>query len=252
MEKYSIIPIKVGEFAAMEKSTLTYQLDWGVKLVAPIIMYLIKGKNSLVLVDTGGSDEDCALKYHHRICRPLEQNPIAALKKLGVDIDDIDIVVNTHLHWDHCFNNNLFNKAKIYVQKKEMQYAISPLSSHFIAYESHQIGMQPQWFKGYERIVVVDGDTNLLPGIELVTIPGHTPGMQGVLVNTEKGRYLIASDCLGLFENWNGKGIYNHIPSGIHYSLPEYYQTFEKIEKICDYILPGHEPRVFEHEKYPY
>ena len=252
MEEYSIIPIKVGEFLAIEKSNLTYQLDCGQKLVAPIIMYLIKGRDKAILVDTGASDEDWAKKYHHGLRRPPELHPVAGLKKAGVGVEDIQFVINTHLHWDHCFNNSLFTDAKIFVQKREMEYAVSPLPPHYVYYESHQIGMRPQWFNGYERIEAVDGDTNLLPGIDLVTIPGHTPGMQGVLVNTAKGRYLIASDCLGLFENWTGNGIHKHIPSGIHFRLDEYYRTFEKMEKICDFILPGHEPRVFDHEKYPY
>jgi N-acyl homoserine lactone hydrolase len=252
MEEYVIIPIKVGEFQAIEKSNLTYQLDYGQKLVAPIIMYLIKGRNQVLLVDTGGSDEEWAKKYHHGIRRPAEMHPVNALNKYGVGVEDIKLVVNTHLHWDHCFNNDLFAKAKIFVQKREMQYAISPLPPHYMYYESHQLGMRPQWFKAYDRMVAVDGDVNLLPGIDLVTLPGHTPGFQGVLVNTAKGRYLIASDCLGLFENWTGNGTDKHIPSGIHYNLAEYYHTLSKIEKICDHILPGHDARVFEHEQYPY
>jgi hypothetical protein len=72
------------------------------------------------------------------------------------------------------------------------------------------------------------------------------------VVNTAAGRCLIASDALGLFQNWDGTGHYKHIPSGIHYDLVEYYQTFEKMERICDYILPGHDPLVFEHRIYPY
>ncbi len=251
MEQYTIIPIKVGEFQAIEKSNLTYQIDCGRKLVAPIIMYLVKGRDKVLLVDSGGSDEAWAAKYHHGLKRGPEMEPAAALKKLGVNIEDLDLVVNTHLHWDHCFNNALFTKAKIYVQKREMEYAISPLPPHWVYYESYQLGKRPRWLDSIERMVAVEGDRNLLPGLDLVTIPGHTPGMQGVLVNTSDGRYLIASDCLGLFENWTGSGIHKHVPSGIHYNLADYYKTFEKMETICDHVLPGHEPLVFEHAEYP-
>ena len=251
MATYTIIPIKVGEFHGIEKSNLTYQHDCGTKLVAPIIMYLIKGRDKAILVDTGPSDEDWAKKYHHGLTRTPEWHPVAGLKEAGVNAEDVEVVVNTHLHWDHCFNNKLFSRAKIYVQKKEMEYAVSPLPMHYVYYESHQIGMRPQWFDGYERMVALDGDTNLLPGIDIVTLPGHTPGFQGVVVNTVNGRYLIASDCCGLLECWEGKGIHKHIPSGIHICLPEYYKTFEKMENICDYVLPGHDPRVFEQKQYP-
>ncbi len=252
MDNFTITPIKVGEFLAMPKGSLTYQEYWGVEMVAPVIMYLIKGNDKLILVDTGGGDEEWSQKYHRPFRRPADEAPAAALKKLGINVMDIDIVVNTHLHWDHCFNNELFTKAKIYVQKKELEGAISPLPTQQAFYETHQIGMTPQWFKGYDRMIAIDGDKNLLPGIDLVTLPGHTPGFQGVLVNTTGGRYLIASDTLGLFENWEGKGPHKHIPSAIHYNLVDYYQTFEKMEKICDHILPGHDPLVFEHKIYPY
>jgi glyoxylase-like metal-dependent hydrolase (beta-lactamase superfamily II) len=251
IQTYEIIPIKVGEFVAMEKSSLTYLIDPGKRIVSPIIMYLIKGRDRLILVDTGGSDEDWAAKYHSIMKRRPDEHPVHALKKLDINIEDIETVVNTHLHWDHCFNNSLFDKAMIYVQKKELQYAVCPFPAHYSFYESQQIGMSPPWIKNIQQICAVDGDFNLFPGIDLVTLPGHSPGFQGVLVNTEKGRYLIASDCLGTFENWEGRGYHRHIPSGIFCSLSDYYDTFKKIEIICDYILPGHDLKVFEHSKYP-
>ena len=142
--------------------------------------------------------------------------------------------MNTHLHWDHCLNNDLFTKAKIYVQKREMECAVSPLPTQWTFYETHQIGMVPRWFRGYERITALDGDFNLF-------------GFQGVVVNTSAGRCLIASDALGLFQNWEGTGHHKHIPSGIHYDLVEYYKSFEKMERICEFILPGHDPLVFQH-----
>jgi glyoxylase-like metal-dependent hydrolase (beta-lactamase superfamily II) len=251
METFSIIPLKVGEFKGIERSNLTYQLNPGQKLVAPIIMYLIKGRDKLILVDTGPSDEAWAEKYHHGMVQTEDMKPQNALKKAGVGLEDIDLVVNTHLHWDHSFNNRLFKKTKIFVQKKEMQYAICPLPPHWVYYESFQLGLTSKWLEAMTNIVAVDGDVELLPGIKLVTLPGHTPGMQGVLVeSTIHGRTLVASDCCGLFENWTGSGIHKHIPSGIHIGLPEYYETFEKMDRLCDFVLPGHDPDVFLKNEY--
>jgi glyoxylase-like metal-dependent hydrolase (beta-lactamase superfamily II) len=251
MEDYVIYPIKTGEFKAAEKSNFAYQTDFGVKFVSPIIAYLIKGRYKLVLVDSGGSDEAWAQKYHHPINRPPEMEILNGLGKLGVAAKDIDTLVNTHLHWDHCFNNVLFPNARIYVQKKEIRYAVDPLPPHWVYYESWQLGMAPQWFKSYERMQTIDGDYNLFPGVDIVTLPGHTPGFQGVLVNTAKGRYLIASDCQALFENWRGNAMHKHIISGIHYDMEDYYKTFAKMENICDFILPGHDPEVFAKCSYP-
>ena len=255
MEKFSIIPVKVGQRSGGSKAAMTYLVDWFTKL-DPIyyIMFLIKGHDKVILVDTGGGDEPFVHKHHYdNYRRSADEAPLPALKKLGVTPDDIDIVINTHLHWDHCFNNDLFPKAKIYVQKRELQCAVSPLPTQGVPYESHLAGMTPRWFIGYDRIVAVDGDKTLLPGVDLVTLPGHTPGFQGVNVNTEDGQYLIAGDTLALFENWEGKGHFAHIASAVHYNLEEYYQTFDKIERMrCSFILPGHDPKVFEHAVYPF
>ena len=224
-------------------------LDWGTKKDYPILIYLIKGKNRVIVVDSGGPDDEWTAKYHppgHK--RAPDMHPAEVLRANGVNIEDVEILINTHLHYDHCFNNRLFTKAKIFVQRREMQYAISPLPSGVMHYESSQRGMRPSWFEGYERIVPVDGDKTLFPGIRLVTLPGHTPGLQGVVVQTAKGRCLIASDLLNLYENWLGNAVYRHIPGGNHHRLEDYYTSYEKVRMVCDYILPSHDPKIFDDE----
>jgi hypothetical protein len=71
------------------------------------------------------------------------------------------------------------------------------------------------------------------------------------LVNTVDGPYLVAGDTLALYENWEGRAHFKHIPSGIHYNLAEYYETFTKMEKMNAQMLPGHDPRVLERAIYP-
>lgn len=251
MQDYVIYPIKTGEFKAMEKSNLMYQHDCGTKLVAPVIMYCIKGKDRVVVVDTGCSDPEWAEKWHHGLVRTEDMHPLAGLRRIGVDPRDVDTVVNTHLHWDHSFNNDLFPNAVFYEQKREVEYAVHPLPCHWIYYESHQLGLTPPWMKTYSRFRIIDGDYNLFPGIDIVALPGHTPGFQGVLVQTSDGPILIASDTMGLFECWEGTKLYKHVPSAIHYNLDEYYRTLDKMDRLTTFILPGHDPKVFEHECYP-
>lgn len=251
MANYTIIPLKGGEFLQHERSTLVYFHGFGEKLVTPITMYLIQGEGRNILVDTGCGDEDWARRYHHPINQPEEMKVLNALLKVGLRPENIDCVVNTHLHWDHCFNNDLFPEKKIFVQKKELEFAADPIPMQYPYYETEHVGLVPPYRKVLGQYEIVEGDQNLYPGIDLVFIPGHTPGFQGVLVDTTAGKYLVASDCIGRFENWEGIGIHKHIPSAIHVDLAECYATFRKIEKICDYVLPGHDMRVFDHTSYP-
>jgi glyoxylase-like metal-dependent hydrolase (beta-lactamase superfamily II) len=101
------------------------------------------------------------------------------------------------------------------------------------------------------RFRVIHGDQELAPGISSVHLPGHSPGLQGVLIETLKGPYLIAGDCIPLYENWNGDRHEKHILSGVHTDLFAYYKSFEKLEKTGATVLPGHDMRIFEKPVYP-
>lgn len=251
MAEYKIYPLKLGEFQQHEKSTLLYLQGIGEKLIDPITAYLIQGNGLNIVVDTGCGGPEWAAKHHHPIVQTEDMLIVNALSAHGVTPDDVTCVINTHLHWDHCWNNDKFPGKKIYVQKKELEFASKPLPTQWAYYESEEIGLNPPFKKVMDQYEVVDGDVHLFDGIDLVFIPSHTPGFQGVLVDTEKGKYLIASDCLGCFENWEGNGVMKHIPTAIHVDLNQCYATYEKIEKICDYILPGHDSRTFDEEVYP-
>jgi hypothetical protein len=161
MSDLKIIPLSTGRFLEAEKSMFTYAVDQGVKIQSPILMWFIDGAQHKILVDTGVSDPEWAARYHHPIERKTHEDPINAIEALGLKASDIDIIVNTHLHWDHCFNNHLFPNARILVQAEELRYAISPLPCHAQYYESQLISMTPSWLKALDRIEVVEGEMEI-------------------------------------------------------------------------------------------
>lgn len=250
MPKLRIRPLSTGRFAEFEKSIFTYGVDQGIKIQAPILMWFIEGAGNRILVDTGVSDPDWASRYHRTVWRDENEDPVKAIEGLGLTPEDIDIVINTHLHWDHCFNNDLFPNARILVQAEELRHAILPLPCHAVPYESQLIRMTPPWIKALDRIEVIEGEMEIESGISLVPLPGHTPGFQGVLVKLESGRCLIAGDSSPLFENWEGDEQASHIPPGIHVDLRDCYASFRKMEALADMILPAHDLRVLEKEVY--
>jgi glyoxylase-like metal-dependent hydrolase (beta-lactamase superfamily II) len=250
MSKLKIRPLSCGRFLAAEKSNFTYGVDQGVKIVAPILMWFIEGAKHRILVDTGLSDPQWAARYHHPVDRKVHEEPVNAIKSLGLAPVDIDIIINTHLHWDHCFNNDLFPNARILVQEEESRYAIAPHPCQALYYESQLIGMTPSWLKALQRIETIAGEKEIEPGITLVPLPGHTPGFEGVLVHSDHNRCLIAGDTTPLWENWEGNAQGFHIPPGIHVSLRDCYESFRKMESLADIVLPGHDLRVLEKEVY--
>jgi len=250
MSALKIRPISTGRFQAAEKSNFTYGMDQGVKIQSPILMWFIEGASKRILVDSGGGDSAWAARYHHPMERSKEEDPVTAVKMLGLSPADIDIIIITHLHWDHCFNNDLFPIAKIIVQEKEVHYAMNPLPCHALYYESQIIGMTPPWLKSLNRMEMIRGEKEIEPGIKLIPLPGHTPGFQGVLLNLRSGRCMITGDTTPLWENWEGNAQGFRIPSGIHVSLPDYYNTYRKIESLADQVLPAHDMRVLQKKVY--
>ena len=250
MNAWTIFPVSVGTMKQVEKSNYTYGSNQGIKLDVCSLIYVLKGGPEPIIVDTGMSEPGWATQYHHLSSRDRSQEPLAALQKLGISCDEIRTVIFTHLHWDHCFNNAIFPKARFLVQKDEIQYALFPLPIHALYYEAPSVGKTPPWLKDIGRFEVIDGDREILPGVSIVKLPGHTPGFQGINVNTRKGNYLVGSDFCPLFENWPSMDK-EPIPSAIHVNLLDYFQSFKKAATFAEFVLPGHDLKVLEQESYP-
>jgi N-acyl homoserine lactone hydrolase len=235
--------LHVGTIVGLSRATLTYGRGHAELAEAELIMFLITGGEYPVIVDTGSaSPEDVRLRHDVTVTRSPEQEPLAALAAAGIDPADVRAVVNTHLHWDHSSNNHLFPNARVYVQASELQYAIDPLGPDLKTYERLP-GLQPHWLNALASTQGIVGDHTLMPGITLVHLPGHTPGSQGVLVEAEGSRYLLAGDCVSCYDNWLGDGVIPHIPAGFT-NLHDYMASFRKIEGLDCVVIPSHDAGV--------
>ena len=147
---------------------------------------------SITLVE--GSDENGTLKRilvdtGHTGRRPELD---AMLLQRGLTRDSINVVVCTHAHWDHVENIDMFPRAAIVLHTDERRYASSPHRNDFAC---------PEWIDAvltrYEdRVRTVDEGTSLLPGVEVVTAPGHSAGTIAVTVAGDDGVTVIAGDSI--------------------------------------------------------
>jgi N-acyl homoserine lactone hydrolase len=226
----------------IEASILTYLSHCGEKVRVPRLVVYLEGPKK-VIVDTGvGSIEDGIRYLGERDNRTPEQEPLNALHLAGINPDDIDIVVLTHLHWDHCGNNNLFPKADVIVQQDELRYAIAPDNFFARGYMSPQIGATPPWWGS--RFVTIQGEAEIAEGLHIILTPGHTPAHQSLLVQTSQGVCCVAGDAVMSYENFE-----KMIPPGYHWRVYESLVSLQRISHSCDYFIPSHDYSVFEDNK---
>jgi len=239
MGKYKIYPLHLGTITR-PKSQLVATDKSGLVIDIPILAWYVTDGEHKILIDTGGTPPDGV--HFMPYVRPEEQSLEASLNRLGVATDEIDTVILTHLHWDHGGCMTIFPKAKFYVQRSELHYAIDPLPTQKGNYDLRRV-----FAVDYE---ILDGDCEVLDGISVVLSPGHSNGHQCVIVNTEAGPYLVLGDMVNLLEAWEADP---PIANGYHVSLLDYHNSFKKLKKLkVSYVLAGHDPTVLEHKVYPF
>jgi len=118
----------------------------------------------------------------------MEKNVIEQLAIVGLKPEHINILVCTHFDGDHTGHHEAFTHAELVVQRQH--YTTAQTHPRFAA-------SRPHWDQPVERYRFVDGDTQLLPGLELIETSGHAPGHQSVLVRLPKtGPVLLAIDAV--------------------------------------------------------
>ncbi|MFE5836404.1 MBL fold metallo-hydrolase [Arthrobacter sp. NPDC056493] len=148
----------------------------------PVYVHVIDHPDARVLVDTGMTQLHPAVADMDPRLYPLQEQDF--------DIQSVDIVVNTHLHFDHCGGNHLFAGKPIYVQRQELDDARNQ--------NDYTI---PEWVDPPGmHYVTVDGELELLPGLRLLSAPGHTRGSQVVVIDGDEGPTVIAGDTAVWFD----------------------------------------------------
>ncbi len=97
----TIHPLDLGTLLGIDKSVFTVRHNQGVKIDVPCVGFLILGDSKNIVVDTGPCDVERAKRYHRPLQKEASQEVPAALANHGVSPESIDIVILTHLHWDH-------------------------------------------------------------------------------------------------------------------------------------------------------
>jgi len=253
MNTYTIKPLILSERAS-EKEPMTYLAYSGQPIVRPYVMWYIRAGSKNILVDTAMEAED--FRNYHPGFKNMPQEPVQtfeqALARVDCVPDDIDIIIQTHLHMDHIYNTPKCKNAVIYVQKEELQFALSPHPIFEILY--------PREIIKNLNFEVIKGDQTILPGIAVMLVPGHAPGCQAVVVETKEGKAVISGFC-AIMENFDPPedvktkispfASYPVIAPGIHTDLFQAYESVLRVKQIADIIIAMHDPDMALREQIP-
>lgn len=232
--------------------------DLGRKEDAPINIYFIEGGEKNIIVDTGfGPLEKWKGSWIEKngklpIARKPEEDIMVGLEKWNLKPEEVDIVINTHLHLDHVEYNHLFRKAEIVIQVDELRYC-------YVPYPPMQYGgptYEAAWYASLydveyihalrKQIHWVKGDAQIIPGVRVILTAGHSPGHQSVAVDTAKGVAVITGDAVSAKENWEGE-----IPPGTHLDAVAAWESMRKLKGIADIPIFSHDPTMRSKTVFP-
>ena len=253
MKDVKIYPIVTGYSTCDEATYLFMKGKAGKQVEIPMMCFYIEGLEKKVLIDTGICDAERANKYHHPTMKRDSLPVYEALSNLGVSPDQIELIVFTHLHWDHCSNMGKFKNATYVAHELELQFAKDPLPPYYRSYESSVWGLTAP-FVGKE-IKTISSDQEIIPGLYAFHTPGHSPGHIAVSVEAEFHTYILPGDAVFLRRN-----LEPNENEQWRFWLPQRYvnviDLWESMEKIAskmesiDCVLPSHEMEILKNKYY--
>ncbi len=207
-------------------------------------LFVVKAHGKNILLDTGFGD---AITENETKMYSVtkESNIETGLQKIGLSPDDIDIVFLTHLHTDHAGGTvklegdsfiPRFKNARYYTQQIEWNDAMNPNERTAAVYISERL----KTMETAGQLEILDGDTEILPGIKAVVTAGHTPGHQGIEMTSDGITVVYYADI---------------VPSSYHVRVPyvaavdlDPVTTMDVKRRLVKFLLEGEKYIVFDHD----
>jgi glyoxylase-like metal-dependent hydrolase (beta-lactamase superfamily II) len=254
----SLGTIETDPNSLVARYTHAYNSNRDVKhqwMAIPCWSALIETENHKIVFDLGCMpncmDEKNGWPLYQRELMQVTVTPNqtfeAQLGQIGLTPKDIDTVVLSHVHFDHTGNIDLFKHADVYLPKEDWIAAL--MATH----ENVDAGTKGSYPKRFVETLVkqvhpiaINEDFELFPGIEVITLPGHCPGVIGMVIHLENDKPLIlASDSAILAKNYGPPAQFG----GKLYDSIAYFKSIEKLHKLQEkydaVVLFGHDPEQF-------
>lgn len=207
--------------------------------------FLVRGAGEVTLVDTGVDDLRSFLRPEDRLRFEPSRPTSDLLAGEGLSPEDVDTLILTHLHFDHYLEARQFSRARIVVNRREFQWAMSPDNRRAMP----RSGFPREVFawlvdEAWDRLELVEGECDVLPGIRVIETGGHSPGHQIVVVDTASGPVVIPGDEIYLYAN-----LEEDIPIGYYHDFDRLSRAMDLLLELGGHLLPAHDAEVLR--RYP-
>jgi glyoxylase-like metal-dependent hydrolase (beta-lactamase superfamily II) len=257
---WSVGIIEIGVLPGCPLSSYVWGARDDLLLDVPCYCWLLRDAHTSVLVDTG-PDTAASEDVGYEVAGDTRVSLLQGLRARGVAPANVTMIVHTHLHQDHIQNDALFPNAEVVVQRRELEAArvaeaacrgLSLSDRAAIAAgpyaRSQEAGI---WYIGTaeieaqlgERLRIVEGEVEILPGITVTPSGGHTAGHQSVLVSTKEGTACIAGDIVSLSVNADVIGPMTPDAAATRAFL-------ERVRASSWELIPSHDPAMRDHRWY--
>jgi glyoxylase-like metal-dependent hydrolase (beta-lactamase superfamily II) len=207
------------------------------ELTVSFYFWVVLGGPEPVLYDVTFDEEHANSRKLH-----LYRDRTELLAQIGIDPAEVRTVVMSHLHWDHWSGHALFPKAKFIVQSAEAAFWTGRAARYeMVMASATQPSLEALLRLNFEgRIELIDGTHELWPGLMVIPVGGHTPGMQIMVVETERGNVVLANDTMHFYENYEKRR-----PVQVTMNFPEALDALETVKAHAsaeELIVAGHDP----------
>ena len=211
-----------------------------------VCVAIVKGPDVTAVVDTGVADvaemnRGAGFLLSKLMWQEPGEDTPSILAKAGIDGADVDYVLLTHCHYDHCSNLSLFPNAQVVIP--EHAWNVWHEQPDGAAYLHDGFLSEMEAVDADGRLMLCDGGL-VTPGIGVRYVGGHCPCSQFIYINTEQGVAALTGDTIQMYANLEQNDVI-----GIWYDDQECWDALDIARSSADFAIPGHDPKVFE--RYP-
>jgi glyoxylase-like metal-dependent hydrolase (beta-lactamase superfamily II) len=195
-----------------------------------------------IVLDCGFEPERGARMGRQCLCRPAD-----ALARLGIDPSAVDLLVISHIHYDHVGNLHLFPNARMPVARAELEFwTADPVAERpqFATHADPDAIEQLRRAAAEERVELIEDRADVAPGITAVRVGGHAPGQLVFEVAGERGPIVLASDAIHYDDE-----LERERPFGVFSDLADMYRGYTTLRRYASAgaaVVPGHDPSVMK------